>query len=97
MRDLGLLEAALGRPRSGYYTTLAEQAALLQSLAGSHPFVDGNERVAWALCMVFLDLQGYAVAVCADEAERFLVDDVIAHRADVPTIARWLEPRMHAR
>jgi len=36
-------------------------------------------------------MNGYRLAVGADEAERFLVDEVIVGRADVSVIARWLE------
>jgi death-on-curing protein len=98
IRDPGLLESALARPRSGYYSTLSEQAAaLMQSLAGNHAFVDGNKRVAFAATAVFLRMNGYALAVGADEAERFLVDRVIGARADVATIAAWRERHLVAR
>jgi death-on-curing protein len=92
VRDLGLLESALARPRSGYYSSLSEQAAaLLQSLAGNHAFVDGNKRMAFAAAAVFLRMNGFVLAVSADEAERFLIDDVITARAEVAPIADWLE------
>lgn len=92
VRDRGLLESALARPRSGYYRSLSEQAAaLLQSLAGNHAFVDGNKRMAFAAATVFLRMNGFRVEVDADEAERFLIHDVIQRHADVPIIAEWLE------
>jgi death-on-curing protein len=92
VRDPGLLESALARPRSGYYSSLSEQAgALMQSLAGNHAFVDGNERMAFAAAAVFLRMNGYVLEVDAEEAERFLIDDVITVRADVAAIADWLE------
>lgn len=69
----------------------------MQSLAGNHAFVDGNERVSFAAAAVFLRMNGYALVVAADEAERFLVDDVIVGRADVATIAGWLEAFMVVR
>jgi death-on-curing protein len=98
VRDPGLLESALARPRSGYYSSLSEQAAaLMQSLAGNHAFVDGNKRVAFAATAVFLRMNGYALRVDADEAERFLIDRVIVGRANVVVIAEWLEPRLVAR
>lgn len=44
VRDMGLLESALFRPQSGYYADLLEMsAALFESLANNHPFVDGNK------------------------------------------------------
>jgi len=92
VRDLGLLESALARPRSGYYASISEQAAaMLQSLAGNHAFVDGNKRVAFAATAVFLRMNGYKLAVDTDEAERFLIDDVINGRAEVAVISDWLE------
>lgn len=98
VRDPGLLESALARPRSGYYASLSEQAAaLLQSLAGNHAFVDGNKRVSFAAAAVFLRMNGYALVVSADEAERFLVGGVIVGRVDVAAIAEWLERFMVAR
>lgn len=49
VRDPGALEAALFRPQTGYYKDIvAEAAALLESLAINHPFVDGNKRIAFA-------------------------------------------------
>ncbi len=47
LRDMGALEAALLRPQMGNYGVLIQEAAaLIESLANNHPFVDGNERVA---------------------------------------------------
>jgi death-on-curing protein len=49
VRDQGLLEAALYRPQTGYYPDLIEEAAALwESLAQNHPFIDGNKRTAFA-------------------------------------------------
>ena len=60
LRDLGALESALFRPQTGYYQDLvAEAAALLESLAINHPFVDGNKRIAFAAADVFLRINGW--------------------------------------
>ncbi len=95
VRDLGLIESALYRPQSGYYETLAEQgAALLQSFTMNHGFVDGNKRIAFALTAVFLRLNGYRLVVAAPNAEHFMLEQLIAGGADLPTIASWLGERM---
>lgn len=92
VRDLGMLDAALHRPRSGYYSSLSEQAAaLLQSLANNHAFVDGNKRVAFVTMAIFLRLNGFALRATADDAEAFLIDEVIQARAPLPRIATWIE------
>ena len=55
VRDAGALEAALFRPQTGYYEDIvAQAAALMESLAINHPFVDGNKRIAFAAADVFL-------------------------------------------
>ncbi len=62
VRDVGLLEAALFRPQTGYYSDIIEEAAaLLESLAINHPVVDGNERVAFAVTDVFLKINGLKI------------------------------------
>jgi death on curing protein len=60
VRDPGALEAALFRPQTGYYADIvAEAAALFESLAINHPFVDGNKRIAFAATDVFLRINGW--------------------------------------
>jgi death-on-curing protein len=60
VRDPGALEAALYRPQTGYYEDIvAEAAALLESLAINHPFIDGNKRIAYAAADVFLRINGW--------------------------------------
>ena len=92
VRDLGMLQSALGRPQTGYYDTLCQQAAaLLQSLAMNHPFIDGNKRVGFALTAIFLRMNKHRFVVTAAEGEAFLLQKVIADRADLTEIADWLE------
>jgi death-on-curing protein len=59
VRDLGLLESALFRPQTGHYADLIEEAAALwESLAQNHPFIDGNKRAAFAATYTFLAING---------------------------------------
>ena len=59
LRDPGALAAALMRPQLGCYDNLIEEAAaLMESLAMIHPFVDGNKRVAFAATDTFLRQNG---------------------------------------
>lgn len=62
VRDPGALESALFRVQSGYYIDIvAEAAALMESLAINHPFIDGNKRVAFAATDIFLRTNGYRI------------------------------------
>lgn len=67
IRDMGAVEAAVFRPQCGYYADIAEEAAaLLESLLINHPFIDGNKRVAFAACDVFLRINGHALSADSD-------------------------------
>ncbi len=67
IRDMGAVEAAVFRPQCGYYADIAEEAAaLLESLLINRPFVDGNKRVAFAACDVFLRINAYALNAAPD-------------------------------
>jgi death-on-curing protein len=74
VRDMGLLDSACHRPRSGFmgheaYPTLpAKAAALMHSLACNHALLDGNKRLALLATVVFLRINGYRLALSDDEA-----------------------------
>ena len=95
VRDMGLVESALARARSGYYESLSEQAAaLLQSFAMNHAFVDGNKRAAFLAVGLFLALNGQWLVASQAEATLTMLA-VAAGQMDEATFARWL--RDHAR
>lgn len=96
VRDLGLLESAAARPRTSvfgedaYPTLEGKAAALLHSLVRNHALVDGNKRLGWLACVVFLDLNGLAVDL-DDEAAFDLVMDVADDGVEVTAIAERLQ------
>ena len=75
LRDLGLLESALGQPRQTFggedlYPMLAGKAAALGfSLIKNHPFVDGNKRVGHAALEAMVMLNGMELSASVDDAE----------------------------
>ena len=91
VRDLGLLESALYRPRTGHYADLAGMAAaLFESLIMNHPFVDGNKRVAFFATDVFLRLNGYRLKVDANKAHRFLIDLLEDNQCNFDQLLPWI-------
>ncbi len=73
IRDPGALEAALYRPQSGYYKdTLAQAAALWESVTNNHPFIDGNKRIGFAVTDTFLRLNGYKITADPDTIYKFM-------------------------
>lgn len=98
VRDIGLLDAAVGRPRSSafgadaYASIELKAAALLHSLVRDHALVDGNKRLGWLATVVFLDLNSQPVELEGDDAFG-LVIDVAEGRLDVEEIAKRLSSR----
>lgn len=91
VRDLGLLESALYRPRTGYYHDLSEMAAaLFESLLMNHPFIDGNKRVAFFAADVFLRLNEWKFKVEPKTAHNFLIGLLNRGEADYDHLLAWI-------
>ena len=91
VRDLGLIESALLRPQTGYYADLIEEgAALWESLAMNHGFVDGKKRVAYACLELFLALNGLDVSAGNDELERFIYSNLEGGTFNKDVLDAWL-------
>lgn len=98
IRDMGLLESALYRPRTGYYTDLAQMAAaLFESLISNHAFVDGNKRMAFFACDVFLRLNGWKLRVDVDAAHRLIVGSLEQGNLDYARLLPWIEAHLGKR
>ena len=91
VRDMGLLESALLRPQTGYYRDLTEEAAALwESLAMNHPFVDGNKRVAYAVTELFLQSNGRDIVPDNTTIERFIYHHLEAGTFTKDVLDAWL-------
>ena len=91
VRDLGLLESAPYRPQPGCYEDLVSMAAaLFDSLVMNHPFVDGNQRVAFFATDVFLRLNGRRLDVDADDANSLLIELLEMGRCDFEHLSSWI-------
>ena len=97
IRDVGLLDSAVERPRSSafgedaYPTFDRKAAALLHSMSKNHALVDGNRRLAWLSTVVFCYLNRVALHLTDDEAFQ-LVWDIASTRVELTTIATRLFP-----
>ena len=95
VRDLGLLESALGMPPSGsgagyFHADIFEMAAAyLFHVVKDHPFVDGNKRTGAMAAYVFLAMNGLRLEATNSAYER-LVRAVAAGRADKAEVAAFL-------
>lgn len=99
LRDRGLLETALAKPRQleAYGDPPPDAAALAAAygygIAHLHPFVDGNKRTSLVATLLFLALHGYDID--ASPEERYLTWMALA-AGDLPEadLAAWLRARL---
>jgi death on curing protein len=95
LRDKGRLEAAVLRPQTGYYGTLAEEAAaLMESLANNHAFLDGNKRTSFAVTDTFLRLNGFYLEVGPLEAYSFITEAMSKGEFRFDRIRDWISSHL---
>lgn len=103
VRDHGLLEAALARPRATAFGTDAygdlqgKAAAMLHSLARNHALIDGNKRLALAATIAFLGVNGRKLTLTNDQAYDLIVAVASGELDDVATIRDRLSGATEAR
>ena len=98
VRDLGLLESALSRPRNIWIYKKADIATLAAAYAdgivSNYPFVDGNKRTGFVSAVLFLEFNGLVFSAAEDEVVTMflgLADKKISR----DEIAKWLAKNSH--
>jgi death on curing protein len=89
------IESAIGRPYSGYHLPIARKAAaLLESLAQNHGFVDGNKRTALLVTLLMIERSGYHIILEPEER----IDDIVVSVANgqmaFDTLSVWFRSRL---
>ncbi|BBB10066.1 type II toxin-antitoxin system death-on-curing family toxin [Sphingopyxis sp. EG6] len=97
VRDPGMLESALARPRNqwayGEDDPMALAAAYAFGVARNHPFGDGNKRTAWVLARLFLRLNGHHLEFGPDDAIATVLA-IAAGDLGEAELARWFRERL---
>jgi death on curing protein len=97
VRDLGLLDSALARPKNLVAYSDSQDGPDLATLAASyawglarnHPFVDGNKRTAYVVCRTFILLNGRDLE--ASPEEKYLTFLRLAEgRISEEELASWI-------
>ena len=102
IRDLGLLAAAAARPQASafgedaYPDLWSKAAALLHSVVKNHPLVDGNKRLGWLACAVFLDINGTDPTTASNNDVYEVVMHVAAHPIEIDELAQRLRTILDA-
>lgn len=94
IRDKGLLDSALARPRQRFFyepqATLFDLAAAYgYGLAKNHPFVDGNKRAALAVASIFLEINGFSLNAPEPEAV-IIIEQLASGELSEIALAKWL-------
>ena len=98
VRDMGALLGSLERPKASYggkemfIGLFLKAAALTESVARNHPFIDGNKRTAYLIGAAFLNKNGYNLAPKSGDIETFMLW-VVTQKPPIEEIASWLKKR----
>jgi death-on-curing protein len=97
VRDQGLIDSALARPRNlaafGDPDVADLAAAYAIGIAKNHGFIDGNKRTALVVALLFLAENGFRGTVDQVEVVR-LMEAIAAGTIDEPTAADWFRSRL---
>ncbi|MEJ6511526.1 MAG: type II toxin-antitoxin system death-on-curing family toxin [Actinomycetota bacterium] len=97
IRDVGLLESAVARPRTvvfgveAYETIWTKAAALLQSIVNNHALIDGNKRLGWLATAVFLELNDIPISQASNDDVYEFVLSMASGSPEVDEIAEQLQ------
>ncbi len=98
--NAGRIEAAINRPYSGYFRTIASKAAaLFEAIINNHGFVDGNKRTAILLADLLIKRSGYRLTASnAKEDLNSALEEVAVSVARgelrLAEITAWFEQRL---
>jgi len=96
IRDAGMLESALMRPRNLWLyaeetpTLPAMAAAYAFGISSNHPFVDGNKRTALLVSFIFLEINGREVTATQEDAYLTILALAAGERTEAE-LAAWFQ------
>lgn len=93
LRDEGMLESALDRPRNKWSYEAAELPELAASyafgIARNHPFIDGNKRTSLLALYTFLGINDVEFIVPEAEAAAMILS-LAAGEVSEESLTRWI-------
>jgi death on curing protein len=96
VRDVGLLESALARPRNFYgfgeEDMVVLAVALMAGIARAHAFEQGNKRTAFGALRLFLRANGYDTAFDDTIAWADEIIALVEHRSSEEDFVRAVRP-----
>ncbi len=100
LRDKGLLESALARPRQIHAYAdnpdlIDMAAAYMAGIVRNHPFLDGNKRTGFVIGVLFLEINGHHFTAREEDATQAVLG-LAAGTMDEPGFAAWLRANVGA-
>jgi len=100
LRDSGLLDSALARPRNlhayGEKDVFQLAASYAEGLSQNHPFVDGNKRVAFQAADTFLDKNGYELLPSKGDQHADMIESLAQSKTTREEAAQYLKDHCRA-
>src|SRR3989344_1634387 len=96
LRDAGALAMCVAKPfqsfggKETYADVFTKAAAVLESIARNHPFIDGNKRTAFLAAVRVIERNGYRTHFDNKDVEETMVK-IVVEKYSVETIAAWLK------
>lgn len=99
LRDEGMLESVLDRPKNKWSYESADFAELAAAyafgIARNRPFVDGNKRTSLLVLYTFLGVNGIDFVVPAAEAAAIILS-LAAGEVSEQSLTRWIRDNWHS-
>lgn len=98
VRDLSALLGSLERPRGAFGgkdmfpDVFSKAAALIESIARNHPFIDGNKRTSYVIGAALLKKNGYELLPKSGEIEVFMLW-IVTKKPEIKEVASWIKKR----
>lgn len=95
-RDMNGLLSAINRPFQTfdsidlYPTNIEKAAAITQSLVINHPFIDGNKRIGYFMCIYFIGLDNLKLS-CSNKNKYDFIIAIAEGKIDFDIIVEWLK------
>jgi death-on-curing protein len=101
IKDIGLLDSALARPKTSlfgedaYKTLELKGAALMHSTIKNHPMIDGNKRSSWIALNSFFEINGKTINADTEDAFEFVLA-VATDAINLEQMASWIKDHTEA-
>jgi len=101
LRDAGALSMCVAKPfqsfggKETYPDVFTKAAAVLESIARNHPFVDGNKRTAFLTAVRAIERNGYRTHFDNKDVEETMVK-IVVEKYPIESITAWLEKNSEA-